>query len=202
MITLSKLVKEKNYRGAHIYSVENMITQCINFIGKYNITIDKHSTITINRVGVSFMQLTHSATLIITSPIDIDAITLGNDIFYLGSSMRVLRLLIDYAKEHTNFKKIVAFDYDYRNLYNCLSGIHAFNKINYNNEKLRVLVTNTERLFIRNMSMKGITKTYFCNPHGMKKFEKYIKVKGEEYYVFVERNEDTGSIICQIDKIE
>lgn len=202
MIALSKLVKEKNYRGVHIYSVENMIARCIDFIGQYNITIDKHCTIMITRTGVSFTQLTHPATLIITSPIDIDAITLGNDIFCIGASMRVLRLLIEYAKEHANFKKIVAFDRDYKNLYNCLSGIHPFNKINYDNEKLRVLMTNTERLFIRNMSMKSITKTYFYNPHGMKKFEKYVKVKGEEYRVFVERDENTGVIICQIDKRE
>lgn len=204
MDKLDKFIKEKNYKGVHIYSMENIITQYINFIGQYNLTIDKSSMIVIDQNIISFHTMIPTTLINISTICSIDAITIENDIFYLRpinnnpNTIELLHTLVEYTKEHNNFKKIIVFDKNCNKLYNLVSGISIFDKDDHCNEKLKVLVTNTERLFIKNMRMKGITKTYFCNPHGMKKFEKNITVNGERYRAIIERDDKSEFAHCII----
>lgn len=187
MDKLSRYIKKKNSEGLSIYSVENILANYMDYLKHYNITEDCDIEIEIHNYGIYFIVNCGTESIRFMSREMVDAITVDNTIICLTALDNTLyndiqKSIVPYTKNHTNFTRVIIFANNYKQLFNILCGIHGLFKINYN-DKLRIMVTNTEILFGKRIKFRKIGKTYFCNPNGMRKFEKNVKVNGKEYNV-------------------
>lgn len=204
MDKLSRYIKKKDSEGLSIYSVENILANYMDYLKHYNITEDYNIEIQIHNYGICFIINGGVESIMIRFTREIvDAITVDNTIICLNTLDykpydSIQKTIIPYVKNHTNFTRVIIFANNFKQLFNILCGIHGLFKINYN-DKLRIMVTNTEVLFAKHIKFRNIGKTYFCNPNGMRKFEKDVKVNGKEYNVEITYDRLSGSNpICRI----